>query len=1116
MTAERDQLAAGIAALEAQRSLLGDAVADAALAPLRQRLAALAAPAEQRLRQVSVLFLDVAGSTQLGARLDPEDLHAVMDGLLARCTAIVRAHQGLVLQYAGDSLLAAFGATEAREDDVEQAVRAGLALLDEGRRWREAVHQRHGHAGVGVRVGIHTGPVLLGGGVDAEGSIRGSTVNIAARMEQSAPVGGLRISHDTYRHVRGVFDVAPEPPIAVKGVDEPLATYLVRGVKPRAFRVGTRGIEGIETRMIGRDAELGRLQAAFDALYAEGGLQVVTIVGDAGLGKSRLLYEFDNWAEARPETFRIFQGRATPQTQSQPYGLLRDILAWRLQIADDDAMDTARAKLEAGLAAVFDNASADGEAHAHLLGHLIGLDFSDSPHVRGALDDPKQIRSRGFHAALQLFQRAGEPAMLQLEDLHWADDGSLDFLEHLIQDSGTQPLLLLALTRPTLFERRSDWPPTGGTQQRLALAPLDKSMSRLLTQELLKKLPEVPVALRELVSGGADGNPFYMEELVKTLVDQGALEVGAERWTLHADRLLSARVPPTLTGLLQARLDGLPPAEKLALQQASVIGLVFWDRALEVLAPQALTALPALLRRELIVPRQGAGVDGEQEYTFRHQLLHQITYDTLLKPPRRDLHARTADWLAGLPGSRGQAQLAAAAEHYRRAGDAGRACACLAGAAEHARGRHAHAATLSHVDDALALMAQQPALAANAQLRWRLLNVRERTLDLLGRRDEQRVDIDALQSLADELDDDRRRGEVAWRRSDFAFRTGEVAGVDVPARQAMALAERVGDEALRLHALGRLAYAYHRRGDFDTAQTLAQQGLDSARAHGLRLNEALLLNVLGNVAASRDETALALQLDEQKLLIDRELGNLRNEAFTTGNLGASWLTLGALGEARRHLDESLRLSRAVGDRSQESAALTNLSRLALCTDDGALALAHAHAAVDVAIAVQDRYWQGIAAYCVGNAELALGRHAAAVAAFEQAQQLAVAIDSVMRFDALAGLARVAQAAGDAAGAWQRLKPLLAHLDSGGTWDGTEAARQIQLTCYELLAAAGDARAPAVLERAHAELQSLAASLGERRLQQGLIDNIPEHRRLVAAWAARQSDAQGRVSSTALT
>ena len=271
-----------------------------------------------------------------------------MDGALAQFATIVGQHDGKVLQYAGDSLLAVFGADEAREDDPERAVRAGLALLDEGRRQGERVRRQHGHDGFNVRVGVHTGGVLLGGGVDAEGSIRGQAVNIAARMEQTAPAGGLRISHDTYRHVRGVFDVEPQPPMAVKGVDEPVVTYLVLRAKPRAFRVATRGIEGVETRMVGRDAELEQLQDAFYRLCSGGTLAAVTVVAEAGIGKSRLLYEFENWAEAQPERFELFQGRADPQTQSQPYGLLRDMLAWRLQIADSDSMEAAKQQARGG------------------------------------------------------------------------------------------------------------------------------------------------------------------------------------------------------------------------------------------------------------------------------------------------------------------------------------------------------------------------------------------------------------------------------------------------------------------------------------------------------------------------------------------------------------------------------------------------------------------------------------------------------------------------------------------------------------------------------------------------------------------------------------------------
>lgn len=231
MSSEQQQLQAAIAALEGQRSLLGDAVVDASVAGLRARLAALdalpSAEPAQTLKQVSVLFLDVVGSTSLSQHLDPEDIHSVMDGALARGTRLVEAHRGKVLQFAGDSMLAAFGADETREDDSERAVRCGLALLELGRVLGTEVQAGHGHTGFDVRVGIHTGGVLLGGGVDAEGTIRGIAVSIAARMEQTAPAGALRISHSTYGHVRGVFDVAPQPPMTIKGLDEPIVTYLV-------------------------------------------------------------------------------------------------------------------------------------------------------------------------------------------------------------------------------------------------------------------------------------------------------------------------------------------------------------------------------------------------------------------------------------------------------------------------------------------------------------------------------------------------------------------------------------------------------------------------------------------------------------------------------------------------------------------------------------------------------------------------------------------------------------------------------------------------------------------------------------------------------------------------
>jgi predicted ATPase len=264
-----------------------------------------------------------------------------------------------------------------------------------------------------------------------------------------------------------------------------------------------------------------------------------------------------------------------------------------------------------------------------------------------------------------------------------------------------------------------------------------------------------------------------MEELVKMLIDQGAIQTrssGGEAWSVKAERLLVTHVPPTLTGVLQARLDGLPQAEKRALQQASVVGTVFWDQALAAIEAQAAEALPALVQRELTLPRTAdASLDGLRaglrEYAFPHQVLHQVTYDTVLKRDKREGHAKVAQWLAALTehGSpRAGDFLGLAAEHFEQAGDAANAAEFHARAAEHAGQRFAHDRVLAHVGRALALLGDTDTPApAQAGLRWRLLDAREQTLDLQGRRDEQATDLDALDRLAELLDDDRRRAYAA-------------------------------------------------------------------------------------------------------------------------------------------------------------------------------------------------------------------------------------------------------------------------------------------------------------------------------------------------------------------
>ncbi|MCE9657522.1 MAG: AAA family ATPase [Burkholderiales bacterium] len=1117
MAPEQQQLEAGIAALEGQRAALGDAVVDAALAGLKARLAALQAPeSAQSLKQVSILFLDVVGSTALGQHLDPEEIAAVMEGVLARGTAIVEAHRGKVLQYAGDNLLAAFGAERAFEDDAERAVRCGLALLELGKALGEEVHAAHGHAGVDVRVGIHTGGVLLGGGVDEDGSIRGQAVNIAARMEQSAPAGALRISQDTYRSLRGgVFEVAPQEPLPVKGVETPVRSYLVLGARPGDFKAAARGIEGVETRMIGRDAELRALQDAFEALTRPGAsLQCVVVVGEAGVGKSRLLHEFANWLEARTDRRNLFQARATPRMQGQPYGLLHDLFARRLQILDSDGMAVAQRKFEQGLMPLLlgDEGEAEAEAHIHLLGQLIGLDYGESRHVRGIRDEAREIRSRAFHAAVLALRRihalAGRPVVFQLDDLHWADDGSLDFIDHVAQVDRDVPILLLALTRPTLFERRAEpLRMAGGTaRRRIDLHPLDPTDSRRLAGELLQRLPQVPDDLQALLTGRADGNPFYMEELVKMLVDQGAIATSPERWSLDANRLQAIAVPPTLTGVLQARLDSLPAGERRGLQLASVVGLSFWDAALAHVDRAAPAQLPALEGRELVHAKEarGAAAEGLREYAFHHQILHQVTYDTVLKRVKREAHARTADWLAHHAGAVSRSLLGAAAAHYEQAGDSAQAAEYYARAAEHMAGMYVHDAALDHTARALRLLGDD-----DVELRWRLLANRERVLDLLGRREAQLADIAALEALAEAMppgfEGDTRRAEVAWRRADHAHRIGDWETQEREARRTQALAERAGDVTLALRAIHRLAPALAFRGDPATGRALGEAALARAQALGLTREQSRLTNVLTVCTDMLGDRVASLKYSLLDLELGRAGGYRIYEAVGLSNVGMSYLGFGAFEAARRHLHEGLRLNQSLGNRQIEGNCFSILSELEWREGNRALALSHAQAAHAISVEVGSRLHQADSLWSLGNAELALDRWQAAADCFERSEALSRAMNLAPQvLNALDGRARVALARGDAAEAQRLAEQLLAeaHADpSTQQLDGTYE-HLLRLTLHRAFAAGGDPRADVHLAEARAALLLEADRIDDAALRRSFLENIGENRAILSLWTQR--------------
>ena len=408
-----------------------------------------------------------------------------------------------------------------------------------------------------------------------------------------------------------------------------------------------------------------------------------------------------------------------------------------------------------------------------------------------------------------------------------------------------------------------------------------------------------------------------------------------------------------------------------------------------------------------------------------------------------------------------------------------------------------------------------PASPAQTELRWRLLSAREKTLSLQARRDEQVADLDALDQLADALADDRRRAEVAWRRSVRAMRMADWAGMESAARHGLACATRAGDDSLRLLSLRLLAVAEVSQGRIDAGRALALQGLDEARRLGLRGVEAMLLNVLGIAAEMQGDLVGPLELDRQSLQINRETGDRVSEAIALANRGNGWMKLGDLVQARRDLDAALQMLRANGDRVVEGVTLANLSTLALWQGQEARALALARQALEITVAAQARDIAVNAGLGLGDAELALGRVAEARQAFTQAHARALEIGSAHQHTASAGLARVALAEGDTAAALAALQPLLDHVAAGGKLDVADDPRLIELTCHQALARAGDPAAADWLARAQSALMAQADAIGgessressqhgaDLALRQGFLSNIPHHREIVAAWAKRE-------------
>jgi len=600
------------------------------------------APAEETLKLVTVLFADLVSSTARVEGMHPEDVRALMVDYFTAMTEEIEAEGGAVEKYVGDAIMAVFGVPLTHEDDALRAVRAArrmlarLALRNEGRDPWEQLE---------IRIGINTGEVLAAAAARADLLVTGDAVNLAARLQEAGDPGAIVIGEATSRLVRRAFTLRELDPLRVKGRSEPVPAWVVVGERERPEAATATGRS---RPMVGREHELAMLGAILARVEVGRAPHLVTITGDPGIGKSRLAEEF---VRSLDEGTRVMVGRCLSYGEGVTLRPLGEILSAEAGVLANDPSDAALAKiadLVSGLVPA--DSTIDREWATAALASTLALEPAEG---LAADVDPRESRHR-LVAAWRLLLAgiaARQTLVVVVEDLHWADQTMLEVLDDLATYA-EGPILFVCTARPELFRTRPNWGGGRHDYSSVALGPLAADESERLMTLLLDR-EELPVATSRSILSRAEGNPFFLEEIVRRLLDErlvGRVAEGGQPPRPLAD----LEIPETVQGVILARIDLLPPAERRALQDAAVVGRVFWSGAVARLVDAADVdeILRALCLRELIAERLSSSIAGETEYAFRHVLTRDVAYESLPRRERAQAHTRVAAWIEEMSGER--------------------------------------------------------------------------------------------------------------------------------------------------------------------------------------------------------------------------------------------------------------------------------------------------------------------------------------------------------------------------------------------------------------------------------------------------------------------------------
>jgi predicted ATPase/class 3 adenylate cyclase len=750
---------------------------------------------QEERKVVSVLFCDLVGFTAASEAADPEDVRARLRPYHQRLRELIEGYGGTVEKFVGDAVMAAFGAPVAHEDDAERAVRVGLRILDT----IEELNESDPSLSLQVRVGINTGEAVVALGArpeEGEGFVTGDVVNTASRLQGAAPVNAVAVSEQTFRATERIFDYEPLEPVTVKGKAEPLPIY--RPLAARA-RFGSEVTRTHSTPLVGRELEKPLLIGTFERAAQQRSCQLVTVVGEPGVGKSRLCMELFAYIEERPDLVTWRQGRCLPYGEGIAFWALGEIVKAECGILESDSPEEARAKLER----VVPEAEQD---RAWLLARL-------SPLVGAGGEAASQEESfTAWRRFLEGLAATG-PCVLVFEDLHWADPALLAFLEHLADWAEGVPLLALCTARPELYEQHPGFGANARNGQRINLAPLSDEETARLVAALLERAV-LPAETQQALLERAGGNPLYAEEFVRLLTDRGEGE--------------QVEVPDSVQALIAARLDTLSPERKSLLQDASVVGKVFWAGALAAMGGrdrfEVEHALHELARKELVRPSRTSSMAGEAEYGFWHALVRDVAYGQIPRAGRAERHEAAAVWTERKAGERADDLADLLAHHY-----------------------------LSALELTQATGSTPPA------------GLREQAVRYLGLAGERAIGLDTDQAartldraleLAD--DDDPQRPLLLERWAQAARQQGRLREARKALEQALVAHREHGDNLATSRTLSRLYDVRNRLGDPLGGETLAEAlDLLEAEPPGPELVEAYARQARFHLIASAYEEAIA-------------------------------------------------------------------------------------------------------------------------------------------------------------------------------------------------------------------------------------------------------------------